>query len=176
MTPESDPLLYESFQPVTGHAVTLRPLRPDDAEIELAFVTGLSDTTRHNRLLGGAIRITEDYIRRLTTIDWSRDAALAAVMMLPGEEQLIGVARYVALPESPDCEFAIVLADAWQGHGIGTKLMRMLIGAARKRGYRHMVGEILATNMAMIQLVRHCGFTLAKVPGDATLVMATLVL
>ncbi|HEY5636993.1 MAG TPA: hypothetical protein VIS77_08835, partial [Burkholderiales bacterium] len=87
----ADPKLFESFQPVIGQAVSLRPLRPDDASIELAFVTGLSDATRHNRLLGGAIRITDAYIRRLTDIDWSREAALAAVTMIGGHESLIGV-------------------------------------------------------------------------------------
>jgi acetyltransferase len=57
MTQAAIPLdLAESFQPVIGAAVTLRPLRPEDAEIETAFVEGLSAETRANRLLGGAIR------------------------------------------------------------------------------------------------------------------------
>lgn len=170
----SDPKLFESFQPVIGQAVSLRPLRPDDAAIELAFVTGLSEATRHNRLLGGAIRITDEYIRRLTEIDWSREAALAAVTMIGGNESLIGVARYVAAPGSRECEFAIVLSDAWQGRGIGRRLMEMLVSAARRRGMQRMVGEILSTNQGMLHLVRRLGFKVARLPNDATVVAATL--
>lgn len=170
----SDPELFDSYEPIIGQAVTLRPLRPDDAAIELAFLTGLSEGTRYNRLLGGAIRITDAYIRRLTDIDWSREAALAAVTMIGGHESLIGVARYVAEPGSRDCEFAIVLSDAWQGRGIGRRLMEMLVSAARRHGMQRMIGEILATNQGMLHLVRQLGFSVARMPGDATVVAATL--
>jgi len=174
MNPESDPRLFESYEPIIGQAVTLRPLQAGDAEIELAFLTGLSESTRYNRLLGGAIRITDAYIRRLTEIDWSREAALAAVTMIGGSESLIGVARYVADKSGRDCEFAVVLADAWQGRGVGRRLMEMLIAAARRHGMRHMVGEILATNQGMLHLARRLGFGIARVPNDATVLAATL--
>lgn len=174
MNPESDPELFESYEPIIGQAVSLRPLRPDDAAIELAFLTGLSDSTRHNRLLGGAIRITEEYIRRLTEIDWTREAALAAVTMIGGTESLIGVARYVADKSGRECEFAVVLADRWQGRGIGRRLMEMLIAAARRHGMQRMVGEILSTNQGMLHLARRLGFSIARVPGDATVLAATL--
>jgi len=50
--------------------------------------------------------------------------ALAAVLMLDGREVLIGVARYVLEAEGHACEFALVIADAWQGRGIGRRIMR----------------------------------------------------
>jgi len=171
--PES---LAESFQPVIGQSVSLRPLRPDDVDIELAFVTGLSEETRANRLLGGAVRITDEYIRRLTRIDWSREAALAAVVMLERTEVLIGVARYVADADGRACEFAVVIADAWQGRGIGRRLLEKLIALARTRSYAAMYGEILATNVGMLHLARKLGFGVSPHPGDRTLVRANLVL
>ncbi len=173
--PAAEPLA-ESFQPIIGHAVTLRPLRPDDVDIELAFVTGLSAATRVNRLLGGAIRITDEYIRRLTHLDWSREAALAAVVMLEGAEVLIGVARYVGDADGRACEFAVVVADDWQGRGIGRRLLEKLIGLARKRGYATMYGEILATNTGMLRLARKLDFRVALHPEDRTLACATLAL
>jgi acetyltransferase len=69
--------LTESFQPIIGQPVTLRPLRREDADIEAAFLTGLSPESRHNRLLGGMVRITREYVEKLTTVDFSRDMALA---------------------------------------------------------------------------------------------------
>jgi acetyltransferase len=152
--------------------VTLRPLRPDDRDIEFAFVSGLSPETRHNRLLGGAITVTREYIERLVSIDYSRDMALAATAMLDGET-LIGVARYVLDKNNEAAEFAIVVADAWQGRGIGTRLLAKLIDVARQRGLKRLYGEILATNRPLLELVRKLGFKLGR-HEDATLTRASL--
>jgi len=165
--------LTESFEPVTGTSVTLRPLRPHDRDIELAFVTGLSPETRSNRLLGGAINITREYIERLVSVDYSRDMALAATTMLGGAETLIGVARYVGDKKKDSAEFAIVVADAWQGRGIGKRLLAKLIDAARRRGLKRLYGDILGTNRPMLQFVRKLGFKLER-HEDPTLTRASL--
>jgi len=170
--PDSDSDLTESFEPVIGTAVTLRPLRREDRDIESAFVQGLSAETRYNRLLGGAIAITPEYIERLVNVDYSRDMALAATAMLD-EETLIGVARYVRDKQGDAAEFAIVIADAWQGRGIGRRLLQKLIDTARRRGLRLLYGEILATNRPMLELVRKLGFELER-HQDPTLTRATL--
>ena len=166
--------LTDSFQPIIGQAVTIRPLRPEDADIESAFVTGLSPETRHNRLLGGLIRITREYIERLTTVDFSKDVALAAAVMLDARETLIGVARYVRTDDGKECEFALVIADAWQGRGIGRRMMEKLITIARGRGLERMYGEVLSSNVRMLDFCRRLGFSLGRSPDDATLTRATL--
>jgi acetyltransferase len=165
--------LAESFQPIVGAAVTLRPLRPEDSDIELAFVRELSPHTRHNRLLGGVVAITREYIERLTTVDYSRDMALAATVMLD-KEMLIGVARYVLDPGEAAAEFAIVVSDAWQGRGIGARLIERLAAIARRRGVRGLYGDILSVNRPMLGLVRKLGFELARHPEDPALTRATL--
>src|SRR5262245_22791081 len=164
--------LAESFQPIVGTAVTLRPLRPEDIDIESAFVRGLSPATRHNRLLGGTVAITREYLERLTTVDYSRDMALAATLMLE-KEVLIGVARYVLDRDGVAAEFAIVISDTWQGRGIGRRLLGRLAIIARRRGVRRLYGDILSINRPMLELVRKLGFALARSPDDATLTRAT---
>ena len=166
--------LDESFQPVIGAPVTIRPLRPDDLGIEHEFVSGLSDQTRYNRLLGGAIKITDEYIRRLTDLDWSREVALAAITMLGDTETIIGVARYVIDDTREACEFAIVLADAWQGRGVGRRMLEKLVATARRRGLKRMYGEVLSTNRAMLGMARKLGFAIERHPGDPALARATL--
>lgn len=164
--------LTESFEPVTGTSVTLRPLRPEDRDIESAFVQGLSAETRSNRLLGGARAITREYIEQLVNVDYSRDMALAATTILD-EETLIGVARYVLSRDDKTAEFAIVVADSWQGRGIGGRLLSKLIDVARGRGVKSLYGDILATNRPMLGLVRKLGFTLER-HEDPTLTRAVL--
>lgn len=173
-----DPVLIpeeydESFQPVIGAPVTIRPLRPDDSAIEHDFVSGLSSESRYNRLLGGAVKISDEYIRRLTHLDWSREAAFAAITMLGERESIIGVARYVAEEGGEECEFALVLADAWQGRGIGRRMLEKLVAVAAQRGIRRMHGDILSTNGQMLALVRKLGFRLKRHPEDATITRAT---
>jgi len=167
--------LAESFQPIVGTPVTLRPLSPEDLDIESAFVRGLSPHTRHNRLLGGAVAITREYLERLTTVDYSRDMALAATVMLE-KEVLIGVARYVLEADNAGAEFAIVVADGWQGHGIGRRLLERLAAIARRRGVRRLYGDILSVNRPMVGLARKIGFELARHPDDPALMRATLAL
>lgn len=172
----SDPLFYESFEPIVGRAVTLRPLRREDHDIELAFVSGLSAETRQNRLLGGSIRITREYIDRLTSVDLARDMALAAVVMHDDHEALIGVARYVLETDGRGCEFALVVADAWQGRGIGGRLMEKLIAVARSRGLETIYGDVLSTNHRMLTFCVKLGFKLGRNPDDATVTRVTLAL
>jgi acetyltransferase len=166
--------LTESFEPIVGQSVTLRTLRREDADIEAAFLTGLSAESRHNRLLGGMVRITREYVEKLTTVDYSRDMALAAVLMIEDREVLIGVARYVLEPEGRACEFALVVADAWQGRGIGRRMMEKLIAVARARGLQRIYGDVLAMNRPMIEFCNRLGFTLSRHPDDPTVTRATL--
>ncbi|MBI3376302.1 MAG: GNAT family N-acetyltransferase [Betaproteobacteria bacterium] len=162
------------FQPVIGHAISIRALRADDFDIEYRFITGLSLETRNSRLLGGARPVTPEYVARLTRIDFPRELALAAVVMLGGEETLIGVARYALEADGAGCEFALVIADAWQGRGIGRRLTESLTAAAQAHGIARMSGYVLSTNAAMLGLARKLGFRLQRVPGDATLTQVTL--
>jgi len=155
-----------------GTSVTLRPLRPEDRDIESAFVRGLSPETRNDRLLGGGRAITREYIESLVSVDYSRDMALAATAMLDGET-LIGVARYVLERNNQSAEFAIVVADAWQGCGIGKRLLAKLIDIARRRGLKRLYGDVLGTNRPMLEFVRKLGFTLER-HEDPTLTRASL--
>ena len=164
----------ESFQPVIGAPVTLRPLRPEDLDIETAFVEGLSAETRASRLLGGTISVTREYLERLTRVNYERDMALAATLMLEGRETLIGVARYALEADGESGEFALVIADAWQGRGIGKRMLKKLVAVAEHRGLRRIYGDTLSTNRPMLELAKSLGFELARHPEDSSVTRVTL--
>jgi len=165
--------IAESFEPIIGQPVTLRPLRREDHEIEHAFVSGLSPESRHNRLLGGAKQITREYIESLITVDYSRDMAIAATVMLDARETLIGVARYVRA-DAAACEFALVIADAWHGRGIGRRMLAKLVDVARGRGLQRIYGDVLSTNRPMLELTARLGFARGQHPDDATITRVSL--
>ena len=152
-----------------AHSITVRPIRPEDIDLETEFARKLSKETRYNRFLGGGVRLTSEILEKFTRIDFRRDMALMATATLEGAEAAIGVARYVRLAEGAICEFAITIADAWQGRGIGRKLLAMLVDSARGHGMRQIIGDVLATNTPMLRLARSRGFRVERHPDGAEL-------
>lgn len=160
---------------IDGSVVTIRPIRPDDAGRELAFIEGLSRETRYQRLLS-ARRLLPGELRRLVRVDFERDMALVATVRIDGVEVQTGVARYVRLDDARQAEFGIVVADAWQRRGLGERLMRSLADAARRHGLDALVGIALTENRRMLNLVRRLGGRLRLERGDATVTRVELAL
>jgi acetyltransferase len=115
-------------------------------------------------------------LARFTQIDYDREMALVALAGKRGAEREIGVCRYATMPGGTTCEYAIAIADEWQGKGLGWILMRRLIGAARSRGLDSMEGYVHASNGAMLGLCRKLGFANAPEPGDPRMRRVTLAL
>lgn len=161
--------LVEQTRLADGTPVTIRPIRAGDLLLERTFVVGLSPHTRYQRLLSGR-RLLPGELRRLTDIDYAHELALVALAQVEGREELLGVARYVRDDETEagSCDFAIVVADRWQGHGIGEMLLRRLQQAARADGIRVVGGITLSTNAAMISLARKLGFRARCEAGNAS--------
>ncbi len=156
-----------------GQDAVLRPIRPEDAELEQRFVRSLSLESRHFRFLHGLAKLTPEMLVRFTQLDYDRELALIVTTTLDGVETEIGVARYASDLAGEGCEFALVIADAFHRQGLGAQLMTALLDAARAQGRTRVRGEVLIENGAMLELMRHLGFTLGKHPEDRGLVLVT---
>jgi acetyltransferase len=165
------PYPVELVEPVVlrdGAPLTVRPIRPEDADVERAFVHGLSDRTRYFRFFYQLSELTPSMLARFTQVDYDRELALVAVSVdAKAQEAFAGVARYIANPDRESAEFAVVVADAWQGRGVGRVLMDRLTAAARRRGLARLVGTVLRENQPMLQFTAALGFTVRDDPGDA---------
>ena len=161
-----------------GTMITLRPIRPEDAELERAFVHGLSEQTRFYRFFYQLQELTPAMLARFTQVDYHRELALVAVAregkLGKEQEAFVGVARYIANPDGESAEFAVVVADAWQGHGVARTLMERLIDAARRRGLARLEGTVLRANHTMIKFVTALGFHVRDDPEDGEQVIAEL--
>lgn len=142
-----------------GTPVTIRPIRPEDAGIEQEFVRNLSDESRYYRFMDTVRELSPKMLSHFTRVDYDRHMALIVVTARDNRETQIAVARYVADDDRRGCEFAIVVADAWQHKGIGTRLMQALMAAARASGIRVMHGEVLASNHKMLQFMTRVGLS-----------------
>jgi acetyltransferase len=152
----------------------MRPIRPEDAELERAFVNGLTEQSRRYRFMYAMSEITPQMLSRFTQIDYDREMALIATVGEGDAALQIGVARYVTNPDGSSCEFAVVVADDWHGRGMATRLMRSLIDVARARGLARMVGQALSDNAGMLALARHLGFAIEQDDDSPELVNLTL--
>ena len=114
-----------------GTRILLRPIEAGD-KARLSVALGrLSQETIRRRFLAAKPRFSSGELRYLTEVDGHNHIALVAVLA-DDPETLVGVARCVRLPEHPEtAEFAIVVADAFQGRGLGTLLARELATPAR---------------------------------------------
>ena len=153
--------LVKEIQLADGSNMTVRPIRPEDADMEQEFVRQLSAQSRYFRFMQTVNELTADMLVRFTQLDYNREMALIAVQDKNGKEVELGVTRYVMNPDGQSCEFALVVADAWQNKGIGGQLLGLLIEAAQDRGFRSMSGEILADNQKMIALCKRLGFRIS---------------
>ncbi|HZX33334.1 MAG TPA: bifunctional acetate--CoA ligase family protein/GNAT family N-acetyltransferase [Rhodocyclaceae bacterium] len=159
--------LIQEWQMNDGQVVTIRPIRPEDADMEQDFVKRMSDESRYYRFMDTIRELTQTMLVRFTQIDYDREMALVAT--LPDEDGVdkqIGVARYVVNPDGESVEFALAVADDRQKTGVGRKLMSALIDCARMKGYRAVVGDVLATNTKMFRLMTSLGFTIHPHPDD----------
>jgi acetyltransferase len=158
--------LVNQMQLPDGTDLTIRPIRPEDAQIEQEFVRALSPQTKYFRFMQSLQELSREELIRLTQLDYHRELALIATVQENGVEVEIGVTRYAMNPDGESCEFALVVADAWQHRGIGSRLMQALMEAARARGFKIMEGEVLGSNQGMLALVRDLGFSVRTSPDD----------
>jgi acetyltransferase len=154
--------LESRWQLPEGIDLIIRPIRPEDAEIEQTFVRGLSQESKYLRFVSALRELSPSMLARFTQIDYDREMALIAVLEQDARETEIGVARYVINPDGVSCEFALVIADEWQHKGIGHKLMDALMDIARDKGLKRMEGDVLASNRNMLGLVTSLGFTVGE--------------
>jgi acetyltransferase len=142
-----------------GSEVTIRPIRPEDGEIEQQFVRGLSDESRYFRFMDAVRELSPRMLAHFTRVDYDRHMALIATADRDGGEIQVAVARYVAGENRQRCEFAVAVADAWQRKGLGRRLLEALMAAARAAGMREMYGDVLAGNRGMLRLMESMGYS-----------------
>ncbi|MEJ2360081.1 MAG: bifunctional acetate--CoA ligase family protein/GNAT family N-acetyltransferase [Gammaproteobacteria bacterium] len=161
------PVRYTThWQLADGTDVVSRPIRPEDADIETAFIARLSAQSKYFRFMRALQELTPEMLVRFTQIDYDREMALIAVLQQGEKEIEIAVARYITNPDATSCEFAIVVADEWTKKGIGSQLLRQLMAVARARGLQTMEGEVLSDNRPMLDMARVLGFSVQMRQDD----------
>src|SRR3954468_4595796 len=154
-----------------GSRLRMRPMRPDDAARERRFFEALSDRSRYQRFMQYLKQLSPQLLARFTQLDYDRELALVA---LDDKGEFVAVGRYAPNPDGLTAEFALTVADAWQGKGIGHALLRRLGEEARRAGYQALYGTILSANQEMLELAAHFGFDEQSRSADEVTVVKRL--
>ncbi len=139
-----------------GTTVHVRPVRPEDEPRVLAFLRSLSEESRVYRFFAalGEEALAEE-ARRMCDVDY--EGRMALVATAGPEERVVAHGMYT-LRGPGRAEVAVVVADAYQGKGLGTLLLGQLAEIAAVRGIEMFEAEVLPENHRMIRVLRDLGF------------------
>jgi acetyltransferase len=177
------PARYEQLWPLRGGGeYTVRPIHPDDAQMLQRLVHELSPQSRYYRFVSSFRELPPQMLARFTLIDYDREMALVAVVrqrdtsaegVITESERIVGVSRYITNPDQTSCEFSLVVADDFNGKGLGSRLMSSIMDVARDKGLAEIEGLVLADNAGMLKLMKGLGFTAKTFAEDADFKLVT---
>ncbi|WP_432262168.1 N-acetyltransferase family protein [Cupriavidus sp. TMH.W2] len=170
---EARAAVAESWTVGRGVQVTLRNTRVQDDGALRALVDGLSRESRYFRFLTGG-RVVDEIVQGLAV---PGPGGVALVLEAPDEDGvsvIVASAEYVVSGQIG--EFAVVVADGWQGRGLGRRLIARLCELARAAGLRGLRGDVLSENRRMLAILRGFGFASRRNPQDSYLHEVTLAL
>ena len=147
-----------------GSPIGIRPIRPEDEPAMVAFHGMLSDQSVHMRYSAGLKldeRTAHERLVRICFTDYDRELALIAERQsVAGERQVIAVGRLSRerVRGATGAEFSLLVADPWQGQGVGGQLLARLIEVARQEGITQIYADVLQANLRMQRLCARLGF------------------
>jgi acetyltransferase len=158
-----------------GMPALIRPVRPEDEPLIYDLFKTLSEDTIVFRFNQRLIDMPHERLARYCQLDYERELAFVAVLKKDlGKEQVIADVRMLKMPDLETAELAILVADEWQGHGIGTLLIDYCVRIARELEIRTLWMEILRTNAKMLHLANGSGFKEAYTDKDMVRVVLEL--
>jgi acetyltransferase len=154
-----------------GMFVVLRPLRPDDLPLLEKLLGSCSSRTLYSRFHYITKR-THELASKFCNIEARREKVIVAEIESGGERTLIGLCELAADPRHRSAEVAILIADRWQGKGLGGLLADHSIDAARQWGVREVVAVTTPDNRQVITMARQRRFRIFCQWEDRTMVLS----
>lgn len=146
-------------------SVNVRPIRPEDEPALAAFLQKISREDLRLRFFAPMKEFTHPFLARLTQIDYGR--AMAFVALDAAGRDILGVVRMHSDSAYEQAEYAILVRSDLKGQGLGWALMQLAIDYARSEGLQRLTGQVLASNIKMLQMCRALGFSVGADPDDA---------
>ncbi len=147
-----------------GTGILVRPVRPEDEPLYGPFFARVSQHDLRLRFFAPVKEFGHAFVARFTQIDYARAMAFVALDEATGE--LLGVVRLHANADYDRGEYAVLVRSDLKGRGLGFLLMQLIIEYAKSEGLKLVEGQVLGENIAMLNMCRELGFTIASDPQD----------
>jgi len=160
----SIPMSSETTLPLassSNHSIRLRRMNQFDVKTEIDFDRRLSFHSRYFRFGSDDARLYEERLQQLCADDQCTCRCFIAEVEEQGTTSPVAFGRF-EMDADKDCEMSIIVADEWQGKGLGRQITEALIAGAKACGMRRMYVDVLASNTAMLRLAHRCGFVESK--------------
>ncbi len=141
-----------------GVEVMFRAIRPEDEPRWHELLASCSAESLRARFFSTIGKTTHKMATRYCYIDYDREMAIVALINEGDSKRMIGVGRLVADPDHTDAEYAILVADKWQGHGLGNMLTSYCLKTAQHWGIQRVYGGTMIDNRRMIATFKEQGF------------------
>jgi len=153
------PKKYESLWRLRdGRTVILRPIKPEDEPLWLEMFQNFSDPSIRYRFFH-MIKDTPHEVRvRYCNIDYDREMAIVAELNEEGRQKILGAVRLIIEPDGKKGEIAFIVADPWQGLGLGSKMVDYMIEICKDKKLETIYGVMLPDNYQAINLMKRMGF------------------
>jgi acyl-CoA hydrolase/RimJ/RimL family protein N-acetyltransferase len=141
-----------------GTRLFLRPVRPTDEDLLKEFFYALSPESIYMRYAGMRKTLNHEERLRIANVDYESEMTIVAVAVDEGgHERIVGLVTYVVDRERNEAETALMVADEYQGRGVGASLFRRIADVARTKGLKALVADVLPQNAAMFRVLQKSG-------------------
>jgi acetyltransferase len=147
--------------------ILFRPIKPEDETLLDEMFRSLSEETMHLRFFQIIKEIPHETLTRYCNLDYDREIAIVAETR-NDKKRILGAGRLIVEPGRECGEFAVVVADKWQGLGLGSKLIDYTIEIAKDLGLETVYGYMISMNTKMIHLCTSKGFRIEPVDEEVT--------
>ena len=162
---------HEAFTLHDGRPALLRAIRADDRDRLAKAFLALGPDSVYLRYFSVKRELTPADLDRLCMPDFRERVVLVITLGTGASEAIIGSGGYVADAAADGtrvAEVAFVVNENFQGHGLATKLLAVLVGIARFEA------EVLERNASMLQVYAHSGLALQRGRAQDGVVSLTL--
>ena len=151
-----------------GSELLVRPVKPTDEEMLSDMFYDLSDQTIINRFFSMLKSMPHRKLQQFCCIDYTNEMSLVAIAGSGPKQKIVGLGSYYLNPATQRAEIAFLVADAWQGKGIGTYMMRSLVKTSKSKNIKGLTAEVLRDNVAMIALMHKSGVPAKSTPAGGS--------
>jgi acyl-CoA hydrolase/GNAT superfamily N-acetyltransferase len=155
-----------------GTQLFFRPVKTTDDKALRDMFYSMSEKSIAFRFFQPIKAFPHKFIQDFTTIDFSKDMAVAGLIQDSGGEQIVGVGHYYLNKSTDKAEVSFLVRDDWQAKGIGTDLLEILTDIARKRGVAGFDARVLSQNQLMLAVFYNSGFKITTKREDDTYIIS----